>query len=467
MDSTTTPHTQDPTPQDPGLQNTRLQNTGQAPQPVVLCVDDEQSILTSLKRALRKQPYQLLIANSGQEALDIMAGRGIDLIISDMRMPNMDGAELLGNVFNRWPNTLRILLTGYSDMESTVAAINKAQIYRYISKPWNNDELVVTINSALEHKKLRDEHAVLTALTQKQNSELVDLNENLETKVKARTLEIAKATKLLNKSFAQLKESYKHSISVFSQLIELREGRSSLHGQHVATLSEAIGKALNLDDDALSDLANAALLHDIGKLGFSDELSTTPYNRLDKEQQEHYQSHPRIGQAALLSINALDKTGIIIRSHHEYYNGKGFPDGLSGEDIPLGARILAVASDFDDLQNGIFLGDQLSQAEAVAYIKNQVNNRYDPQVVNVFCRVINALSGQTRTLKEMKVNHQDLVPGLVVTRDITADNGMLLLRKGQQLNESLIQRIQLCLEDDSGSRIIYVAGNTQTPPSDH
>ena len=429
---------------------------------VVLCVDDEQSILTSLKRAMRKQPIKLLLANSGQEALNLMEEHRVDLVISDMRMPNMDGAELLARIFTRWPDTLRILLTGYSDIESTIAAINKGHIYRYVSKPWNNEDLIATVESALDHKRLRDEHQILTALTEKQNEELKDLNENLEEKVKSRTEEIARATALLKKSYQQLQESYTHTISVFSLLMEFREGNASLHGEHVAQLSADIGREFGLTDKQMTDLHNAALLHDIGKLCFNEELSKTPYNALTDEQRDEYQAHSSMGQMALLSVAELADTGVIIRAHHEQFDGKGFPDRLMGDAIPITARILSVASDFDDLQNGIYLGKSLSTTDAINHIKGQANKRYDPEVVKVFERLCKDAPDQAQAKKELKIGFADMEPGMVVTKDIKADNGMLLLRKGQQLNAGLIERIQMYMKDSENAKVIYVSPGSRS-----
>jgi len=118
----------------------------------VLCVDDEPNILASLQLALRKEPYQLLTATSGADALQLMQETPVDLVISDMRMPEMSGAELLTQVFETSPDTMRILLTGYADMESTVAAINDGQIHQYLSKPWNKEELQTAIRNVLDVK---------------------------------------------------------------------------------------------------------------------------------------------------------------------------------------------------------------------------------------------------------------------------------------------------------------------------
>ncbi|MEM7206284.1 MAG: HD domain-containing phosphohydrolase [Pseudomonadota bacterium] len=423
----------------------------------VLCVDDETSILTSLKRALRKEAFQVLLANSGEEALEILREQPVDLVVSDMRMPNMDGAALLREVLLKWPDTMRILLTGYSDMESTISAINDAEIFRYVSKPWDNNDLIATIRQVLDHKKLRDEHAALTELTEKQNIELQELNQGLEEKVRARTAEIANAAKLLRQSYQQLQESYVHTISVFSHLMEFREGNASLHGEHVAKLSAEIARELALSEKECSDLHNAALLHDIGKLCFNEELTKTPYNAFSDEQRIEYQAHPMMGQMALLSISGLADTGLLIRSHHEHFDGNGFPDGLAGEAIPKGARIISIAADFDDLQNGIFLGKSLNASDAADHIKRQSGKRYDPELVDIFLKLVKKIPEQAQTQKELKISFEDMEPGMVVNKDIKADNGMLLLRKGQQLNEALIDRIHGYMQDSENARVIYIA----------
>jgi response regulator RpfG family c-di-GMP phosphodiesterase len=427
-------------------------------QPVVLCVDDEERILTSIKRALRKQPYQLLFASNGADALQLMEENHIDVVMSDMRMPGMSGAELLESVHARWPDTVRILLTGYSDMASTVAAINKGRIYRYLSKPWKNEDLLTSIASGLEFKLLRDEIGMLTKLTEAQNEALKRRNDDLEAKVEARTAEIANAAKLLRRSFNQLKEGYKKSITVFTHLIELREGQSSMHGQNVASLAEIIGKELGLDEDALSDLNNAAMLHDIGKLGFTDDLVATPYYSLNEDQLETYQTHPKIGQATLLSIPTLDKTGEIILAHHEHYDGGGFPNKLIGDAIPVESRILAIASDFDDLQKGIFLGEKLTPVLAAAYIKSQSGSRYDPKIVNIFSKLLDSMSIEVNELKELKVNHNDLKPGMILSRNILSVTGLLLLKKDQVLSAPLISRLRLLVGEAGASNIVFISG---------
>lgn len=416
---------------------------------VVLCVDDEESILSSLKRALRKQPFELLTANSGEEALALLEARKIDLVVSDMRMPNMTGAELLARVYSKWPDTLRILLTGYADMESTVSAINEGQIYRYLNKPWDNDDLTKAINGALEHKRLRDENAALTALTQEQNIKLQSFNMELEDKVASRTAELAMA-------HADLQRSYQSAINVFAQLIELREGKEHHHSQVVADFCTKIGNALELGEMDLSDLHNAAILHDVGTIGFPDSLVSASRSEMTPEQLQTYKTHPGIGQAALLSIPALENTGRIIRAHHEQFNGEGYPDKLAGEEIPLASRIISVAADFDDLQTGMLLERPLTTAESLSYLDRHAGTVYDASVVEALRLIVTAADSDDG-IHEYTVHLQDLQPGMRTSRNIKARNGMLLLGAGQVLTQSLIDRIVQCLDDTGGSHLIAIA----------
>ncbi|MBX2839349.1 MAG: response regulator [Gammaproteobacteria bacterium] len=441
-----------------------LASDSAAPEPIVLCVDDEESVLSSLKRALRKQPFTLLTANSGEEALTLMADNTVDLIISDMRMPSMSGVQLLSKVYDTWPDTVRILLTGYADMESTVSAINDCHIFRYLNKPWNNDGLLVAINSALEHKHLKDENTALTELTKKQNAELLAFNAKLESKVDERTRELAEANDQLNQFYAELSDSYQSAIRVFAQLIELRESGTRHHSQKVAETCAKLSEVLTMSDAERSDLKNAALLHDIGKMSYSDDFMSTPYSKMTKDEKQKYHTHPGIGQAALLSIPALDNTGLIIRAHHERVDGTGFPDGLVGDSIPIPARIIAVAADFDDLQNGLLLDRPLSTAEALAYLKEKSGKHYDKSVVDAIINLANKTTeDKSGVFKTHTVHVKDLKPGMRTADNITDSNGMLLLSAGQELTESLILRISQCLNDTGGSELISV----MNPANDH
>ena len=159
----------------------RLSQPAQEKQGKLLLVDDEQGVLQALKRLFFRN-YEVTLANSGQEALDILKNEKFDMIISDMRMPGMSGAELLKTCFETYPEMIRVLLTGYSDLDSAIKAVNEGNIYRYISKPWDNDQLRGMVSEALESRELKAANRKLSAHIVEQNDELARLNRELQAK---------------------------------------------------------------------------------------------------------------------------------------------------------------------------------------------------------------------------------------------------------------------------------------------
>ena len=166
----------------------------------VLCIDDEPNILSAMKRVLRPTGCRVLTAEGGAAALSCMEEQSVDLIICDMRMPEMDGPAVLAEVATRWPDTVRFLMTGYEDLESTVEAVNRGQIYRYVHKPWDDTEVVIAVQRALEHQSVERERAALLDLTRHQNEELREFNATLEAKVEARMEELRQLTGMLEKA---------------------------------------------------------------------------------------------------------------------------------------------------------------------------------------------------------------------------------------------------------------------------
>jgi len=345
----------------------------------ILCVDDEPNILSALRRLFRPQGYTVRVAGGGAEGLTVIDAERIDLIISDMRMPGMDGAAFLAEACKRQPDAVRLLLTGYADMESTIAAINAGHIARYISKPWNDQDVLLTVREALERRALLREKNRLEALTKAQNEELRSLNAGLEQKVEARTAELRGAHE-------KLKQNFLTSIRVFSNLIELREGAVCGHSRRVADLARKIAVRLGLKPTEVQDVMLAGLLHDVGKIGLPDELLSKPVSHMSGDELGQWRKHPTSGQNALMGLENLRQAAAYIRAHHERWDGQGFPDRLSGLTIPYGARIIAVANDFDGLQIGVLSPRRLKPEEAVTFIQQNRGKRYCPQVVDTFLR---------------------------------------------------------------------------------
>lgn len=420
----------------------------------VLCVDDEPNILAALKRTLRPEGCHLLQASSGTEALALMAHDNVDVVVSDMRMPGMDGASLLAQIRQRWPDTERILLTGYSDMNATVAAINGGQIYRYLHKPWDDLELRIAVRQAAERRALGRERTRLETLTRTQNAELQRLNANLEDRVQARTQELEKAN-------GQLKRNYLTSIKIFSNLMELRQGVGAGHGKRTGDLARRTAVAMGCGADETQDILVAGLLHDVGFMALPDNVLSKPVGRLAPEELKLYKRHPVVGAQAFMALDAHQEVAGYIRAHHERYDGAGFPDGLSGEAVPLGARILAVASSYDDLLRGHLTGGQLTHEEAQTLMQRGRGGQFDPEVLDVFLQTLQV--ERDKALPAPLLDTRQLQSGMVLSKDLMSKEGMLLLSAGQILTEDMIRRIRRYEVTESAAISVEVQNASSDP----
>lgn len=405
----------------------------------ILCVDDEQNILAALLRVFRPHGYQVSTAASGDQALLMLEQEPVDVVISDMRMPGMDGTALLEQVRTRWPQTVRLLLTGHSDIDATIGAINRGEIHRYIGKPWDESELLLIVRQALERKSLEQHKRRLEALTRKQNGELKVLNATLEQKVAERTAQLQQAADALATSNGKLKANFLTSLKVLSNLIEMREAEFAGHSRRVTEYARRIGDRLGVDARDAQDIFLAGLLHDIGKIGLSDAVLRRATSASEDEVPLAYRKYPLRSEQALMPFEDLRGAAVIIRSHHERFDGRGFPDGLAGTAIPLGARVLAVAKDYDAAQIGTLSRHRMPADAARGRIVQGRATLYDPEVVDALLDVLDAANAPARL--DMRVASSDLVAGMVLSRDLVTFDGILLLTADRVLDESVVQRI--------------------------
>ena len=338
----------------------------------VLFVDDEPAILSSLKRFFRKSSFNCHFAESGEEGLKILEQMPIDLIVSDMRMPKMNGAEFLSIARSKWPDTVRILLTGHSDIGATIEALNKGGIYRYISKPWNDQELQEAIEQSLRLRRLERERVELLELTQTQNDKLQSFNAELEERVKARTQEIQQTADMLDLAYDELKQSYDMFIRVFSTIISSRFNSHRIDSAMMAEMAKKIAEKVNLPEDEVTHIYYACLLHELGKLSLPDNILAQSEATLDTEYADAYQQYPALGEMILMSIERLALTSKIIGSHMERFDGGGYPAGLKGSTIPRGSRLLRVVRDFIGLQMGIIERDSMPKNVSKQLVKTEL-----------------------------------------------------------------------------------------------
>ncbi len=432
--------------------------TAQVPRATLLLVDDEPNITRSLQRVLRREPYRLLTAHDAQEALTHMAAEPVDLVISDVRMPGMDGVTLLARIQEHWPDCLRILLTGYAELSSTIKAINEGSIYRYVSKPWDDDELRQTIAQSLGHREAELERRRLLQLTREQNEALATVNASLEQRVRERTAELEQTARLLDQAHGELKRAYVVATEVFSSLLQQRLPVNRQSNRDVIAVVDAYAQAHELPRKEREDLAMAAALYNIGKLTWTDELIVLSPDRMQREQRQRYRDYPEQGQHLLMALEPAQDAALIIRHHQERWDGNGFPDGIAGSDIPFGARLLKLAVDFVELQMGMVLQRKLRPDAVLQALPGYAGRLYDPELIEPFSAVARAHAEAAEALEPgvVRVGCHQLVPGMTMARKLYSASGMLLLSEGKTLSQHLVERLQAFEANENAHYELYV-----------
>lgn len=403
----------------------------------VLAVDDEPNIVSALRRTLRSKGFTVHTALGGAEGLKVLEAQPVDAIISDMRMPEMNGAQFLQAARARLPEAVRILLTGYADITSTIEAVNHGEIFRYLSKPWDDDVLLSTLHDGLERKRLARERDALIALTRQQNDQLQAHAEQLEQRVLERTRELQKATDEVKAAHERISADFKGTVKMLSGLLERRPGLGG-SARRVAENVRRLGPRVGLAGEALQDAIYAALLEDLGKVGFAQDWLETPLNALQGRDRVEFMKHPLHGEGYLMALPSLRGAGLVLRHLYERWDGKGVPNELEGEAIPLGARVLRAASEYERLRAGVIERRSFSHEDACTWLRNGSGSRFDPTVSRTFIEV---LAEAAESAPERAMTVADLQPGMVLAQDLTAGSGVLLLSKEHQLDEGMIARL--------------------------
>jgi response regulator RpfG family c-di-GMP phosphodiesterase len=398
----------------------------------ILFVDDEPQMLTALQRVFRGKQFDVKLANSGAEGLETLKTGPFDVIISDMRMPEMDGANFLAQSIDLSPTSRRILLTGYSDQESTIRAINDGQVHQYLSKPWDNEKLRAVVEDEIAEKRR------IEAETPNQEEHLA-----LQEQVSNVSQELASATMFVDMAKEELLSQYNTTIKVISNLIHMRVPTPREMNKDVVSHSVALAKLIKLDRKIVTEIRNAARLYQLGKLNFPETLLPKAVQDMSEAESKIYHAHPTQGADLLTPLTSLDYAAKLIRHQNENYNGSGLPDGLSRNVIPLGSRILRIVIDYHQIIHGFYMRDRLGSMDALELLDKYSGTKYDPEILKLYRKLIVELE-KNQPVQNDKLTHIDEIKeGDIVNRDLFSHDGILLIAKGMPLNNSLIAKLTM------------------------
>ena len=348
----------------------------------VLFVDDEVNILKALQRLLRNEPMKVLTASRPQEAIELLESTPAQVVVSDQRMPEMSGVDLLSTIRERHPDMVRMMLTGYTEMTIAVEAIHRRENYRLITKPWNDDELKATLRQAFHHFDLKGEIKRLNQVTREQNFKLQDMNRNLEGKVRERTKQLAA-------KHQELRTAYIQTIRALAEAIDAKDAYTRGHSERVAVYSSRLAREMGLRKEMIERIYFSGLLHDVGKIGVPDAIITKP-DRLTEEEYLEIQKHPEIGAKILEPVEFLRHIVPCVRHHHEWFDGcsRGYPDGLRGDKIPLPSRVILVCDTVEVMTSDRPYRKALPLDTVVRELHKYSGSQFDPVCVDAFLRLL-------------------------------------------------------------------------------
>ena len=420
----------------------------------ILLLDDEPEVLKSLTRVLRKE-YDVVCFTNGEEALNALEQHLFSVLISDMRMPKMDGATFLEKAHDVSPLSQTILLTGYSDPQDTSKAINQGHIDFYINKPWDNDDLLSKIKISMEKFINEYQQKLINKQVMEQNLKLRHTQEELTQQLQQteKTSEAEKAQAL-----AKVKQYFHNTAEVLSSCIQMFTQDPFAHGERIASQVTRLCHQFNFSPLITYQTTIAARLYQIGKF-------QTPQNIVLMSEEEQQAESLRNNRASYVTLSSellkgfTDFTGVAAITKHifEHVDGSGGPSGLSGDKVPVPCQIVQICALFDKMVTGKNNGEPMVPAAALALMFEQKNRHISPKVFKAFKKLIENLSSSSDLPTEYAVTPKMLKPGMSLARDLPLEAAKSnYLNKGHVLTDDNIDSLKKIQDNKNTPLILFV-----------
>jgi len=335
--------------------------TAESESPYCLIVDDEPRLRQVLVHLMRNDGFTCLEAANGDEAIAVLERQPVTLVMSDLRMPKLDGMELLRQIRGRWPDIAVVMITAVADVEVAVSCLAVGAM-DYLTKPFHLEEVRARVAQALEKRRLVLENR--------------GYQESLQEKVAVQA--------------RRLEELFLASVQALAEALEVKDPYTRGHSVRVSHYSSVIAKEMGLGGELLRRIELGGHVHDIGKIGVREDVLNKP-GKLTNDEYQHIMTHPMVGWKILAPLlGDMPEALNIVRSHHERFDGRGIPDGLAGTNIPLEARITAAADSFDAMTSDRPYRPGLSMDEAITEIVRCSGAQFDPRVVDAVMSAVDA-----------------------------------------------------------------------------
>lgn len=396
----------------------------------ILVLDDDTLVLAALKETLERERYKVDAYSKAKEALEGLDNHAYATIISDQHMPGMTGLEFLDKCKQKQPNASRILITGVLTLNTVIEAVNRGEIFRFLTKPWIREEVLATVDNAVQRYALVEANDRLSSDTLELNDKLVKANSALEEKIR----QLEQQASDLESTNQALEENFDHSLEICFRLIEAFHPILGEQTKAVISICKEIAKSELLSERESEVLKVSSWLYNLGRIGLPRELLSKSLNdpqSLDEQERTLLHHYPVYGQTLAGFVGALEEVGLAIRAHRERFDGRGYPDGYSREMIQVPARHLAIAV--------AFVESALPRDEALEFIIRDSGKSFHPEAVRLFMKSSN-LSNLPKKVRELTL--AELEPGMVLAKGIYSPSGLLLIPEEERLTHSIIKKIK-------------------------